>query len=148
MAELLVAADGSSNSEKIVAYSCELAKKLSAKIVLIYVSKIPDLVGEYVGIGGSSPSPGAAQTVVRAEEVASNLSNEIEKAGIPHKVLLMSGEPAQTIVNVATERKVDMIIVGLRKLHGIEKIRSLGSVSRKVIETAPCPVLTVTGAEY
>jgi len=148
MPELLVAVDGSKNSQKIVTFSIELAKKLSAKILLIYVSTVPDLIGEYVEIGGSNPSPGAAQYVARAEKVASQLSEEIENAGVPHEVLLKSGEPAQTIVNVAAERKVDMIIVGLRRLQGIEKIRSLGSVSRRVIETSPCPVVTVTGVDY
>ncbi|HYB04324.1 MAG TPA: universal stress protein [Nitrososphaerales archaeon] len=148
MVELLVAVDGSPNSEKIVTYSCELAKKLSAKIILIYVSTLPDLVGEYVEIGGSSPSPGARPYVMRAEEVAEKLSDELETQGVPHEVLLESGDPGKTIVNVATERRIDMIVVGLRRLHGIEKIRSLGSVSRKVIETAPCPVVVVTGRDY
>jgi nucleotide-binding universal stress UspA family protein len=148
LTELLVAVDGSPNSEKIVAYSSELAKKLSAKIVLIYVSTLPDLVGEYVEIGGSGPSPGARPDVKRAEEVASKLSDELETEGVPHEVLLESGDPSKTIVNVATEIGADMIVVGLRRLHGIEKIRSLGSVSRHVIETAPCPVVVVTGREY
>jgi len=145
MVEILVAVDGSKNSEKIVASSCELAKKLSSKIILIYVSKFPDLVGEYVEIGGTSPSKSAAQYVMAAEEVTSRLGETIRASEIPYEILLESGDPAETIVSKARERKVDMIVVGLRRLHGVDKIRSLGSVSRKVIETSPCPVFVVTG---
>lgn len=137
MVYILVAVDGSKDSEKIVSYSCEMAKKLSSKIILIYVSKVPDLVGEYVEIGGMNPTPSAAQSVLRAEEVTSSLQEKIDAAGIPYEVLLESGDPAETIVRKAAEKHVDMIVVGLRRLRGVDKIRSLGSVSRKIIETTP-----------
>jgi nucleotide-binding universal stress UspA family protein len=143
LGEILVAVDGTENSSQILTASKKLANKLSYKVVLIYVSKSSDLVGEYVEIGGSSPSPGSLQYVQRAEEVTSVLAEQLHNEGIQYDVLLESGDPAKTIVEKAAERKVEMVVVGLKRLHGIEKVRSLGSVARKVIENAPCPVLVV-----
>ena len=55
---------------------------------------------------------------------------------------LVEGVPAATIVRVAEEQNVDLVVLGSRGTftagHAI-----LGSVSKRVIQTAPCPVLTV-----
>ena len=144
MPEILVAVDGSEYSEKIVEYSCELAKKLSYQIALIYVSKFPDLVEEYIGVGGKPVSPKAEPYVRVAEKITSKLAERVRAEGIPVEVILETGSPSDKIITVATFRKSNMIMIGLRGLHGIERIRSLGSVSRRVLEGAPCPVIVVT----
>ncbi len=144
MAEILVAVDGSKHSDKIVEYSCELARRLSSTIILLYVSTYPDLISEYLGISGGSPAPKAAPFVARAEKVTSKLEEKIQAVGLPHEVLFESGDPAEKILANASGRKVDMIVIGLKGLHGVDRIRSLGSVARKVIESSPCPVLVVT----
>jgi nucleotide-binding universal stress UspA family protein len=143
MNEILVAVDESKFSEKTVRVACDFAKKLSAKIVLIYVSKFPDLVSEYVAYGGKPPSRKALPYVEMAESVASKLAGEVENEGVPHEVILESGNPAEKIVTVAEFRKSDLIVVGLRGLHGIDRLRSLGTVSRRVLENSTVPVLVV-----
>ena len=50
---------------------------------------------------------------------------------------------ADEILNVANVEKVRMIVMGIKGLHGLAKIRSLGSVTRRVVENADCPVLVV-----
>jgi Universal stress protein family len=40
-------------------------------------------------------------------------------------------------------QKIDLIIMGSIGLRGINKIKTLGSVSRRVSEMASCPVLIV-----
>ncbi len=50
---------------------------------------------------------------------------------------------ADEILNVANVEKVRMIVIGIKGLHGLAKIRSLGSVTRRVAENAECPVLVV-----
>ena len=39
-------------------------------------------------------------------------------------------------------KKIDLIVMAKRKkLKGIKSLRTLGSVSRKIVENASCPVL-------
>ena len=145
---LLVAVDGSAHSDKIVRKGCELAKKFSAKIVLLYVSKFPDLAEEYVGFGGSAPSSIRAEKYVEAAEtVTSKLAEIIQTEQVPYEVAFEMGDPAEKVVEIASDKRASMIILGLRGLHGFGKIRSLGSVARSVIENAHCPVLVVGGNE-
>ena len=57
-----------------------------------------------------------------------------------HK-LLLEGDPAEEIVKTAEKEEVNLIILGSGKTR-IDK-RLLGSVSEKVIHSAPCTVLLV-----
>ena len=50
------------------------------------------------------------------------------------------GEPAEEIVDYARLEEVDLIVMGSRGLSPIQELL-LGSVSDKVLRTAPCPVL-------
>jgi len=52
------------------------------------------------------------------------------------------GHPAQEILDQATKRNVDLIVMGTRGLTDIGAL-VLGSVSHKVIHLAKCPCLTV-----
>jgi nucleotide-binding universal stress UspA family protein len=144
LGEILVAVDGSKYSDSIVNYACDLAKKLRDNIALIYVSRDLDFVNEYIEYGGRAPKSSAQRTVAIAESLTSELARKIRAVGIANEVILESGNPADKIVAVASYRKSDMILVGLKGLHGVEKIRSLGSVSRRVLENSPCPVVIVT----
>jgi len=40
-------------------------------------------------------------------------------------------------------QKVFTIVVGMKGLHGVSRIRSLGSVSRRIVENSTRPVLIV-----
>ena len=143
MGDLLVAVDGSKYSDKIVAYSCNLAKDLSKKILLIYVSKYPELIEEYIGFGGKSPVKEARRYVAVAEALTSKLAKKVRDAGVPYEIILDTGNPSEQIIAKATEKKVDIIVVGLRGLHGLGRIRSLGSVARRVLENSPYPVVVI-----
>jgi nucleotide-binding universal stress UspA family protein len=50
---------------------------------------------------------------------------------------------ADEIIRFANANKIDMIIVGSRRLETISRIKALGSVARKVSETAECPVMII-----
>lgn len=58
------------------------------------------------------------------------------------RTVLTQGPVAERIVKEATRRRVDLVIVGSRGLSDIREFL-LGSVSRKVVALAACPVLVV-----
>ena len=64
-----------------------------------------------------------------------------------HRIKIRSeaiiGSPADEIIRFAKSNKIDMIIVGSRRLEAISKIKALGSVARKVSEAAECPVMII-----
>jgi nucleotide-binding universal stress UspA family protein len=63
--------------------------------------------------------------------------------GIEAKILLEQGvSPADLIVKVAEDQKIDLLVLGSRTKKGLDRFL-IGSVASKVVAHAPCSVLVV-----
>ncbi|MEM2786014.1 MAG: universal stress protein, partial [Candidatus Nitrosotenuis sp.] len=60
-----------------------------------------------------------------------------------HYKIIVNGNIADEILREAKATPASLIVIGSQGLRGISRIKSLGSVSRKVSELAHCPVLIV-----
>jgi nucleotide-binding universal stress UspA family protein len=56
--------------------------------------------------------------------------------------LVETGNPFETIMDVAESYKVDLIVLATHGRTGIKRL-VIGNVAEKVVRHAPCPVLTV-----
>ncbi len=63
-------------------------------------------------------------------------------AGIDCDVMVVDGSPAVRIVERAALVPADLIVIGTHGRGGFERLL-LGSVTERVVRTAPCPVITV-----
>lgn len=78
----------------------------------------------------------------RGKEILDSMEQKFKKADtIKFKPMLIEGDPAEKIVETAEEENVDVIIMGTGKSK-IDK-HLLGSVSEKVVHSAPCTVLLI-----
>ncbi|HET6652831.1 MAG TPA: universal stress protein [Nocardioides sp.] len=86
----------------------------------------------------------ALESEAQLEEVRSTLRD----AGVEHEVrqLVRGLDPADDLVNVATEVNADIIVIGLRRRSPVGKL-ILGSNAQRVLLDAPCPVLAVKASE-
>ncbi|MGH3029448.1 MAG: universal stress protein [Gaiellaceae bacterium] len=66
--------------------------------------------------------------------------------GVPVEFAGVSGQPAEEIVEVADEHRVDLIVVGTREPGFLERLLG-GSVSQGVARRAHCDVLIVHSPE-
>jgi universal stress protein A len=67
----------------------------------------------------------------------------LEAAGVRVSKLLRVGNPPEVVVQVATEVKAELLIMGLRIKRGILDVMR-GGVTQQISKRAPCPVLLVT----
>lgn len=77
-----------------------------------------------------------------AEVVLKDRIQQAKQNGVGARLILGVGSPAEEIVSIAKAEKVGMIVIGSRQLKG-DKMITLGSVARRVSETASCPVMLV-----
>ncbi len=56
--------------------------------------------------------------------------------------LVLAGEPAPQILELAQKEKIDLIIMGAHGRRGLERV-FFGSVADKVVTSAHCPVMTI-----
>ena len=77
-----------------------------------------------------------AQVIDRGEKIAA-------KAGVKKITSLMvEGDPAEVVLDLATKHKADMIVMGSRGLSDFKGLL-LGSISHKVSAQAECTCITV-----
>ncbi|HZW85719.1 MAG TPA: universal stress protein [Nitrososphaerales archaeon] len=141
--ELLVAVDASTRSDRLVSFACRTASALGAKVHLLYVEPVENVPPEYekfaeregVDAGGYNDAVGSA--------VLRRLEGLAKVEGVPCETDLEHGNPSSVIVRYASAPGVLMVVAGLRGLHGVQKVRSLGSVARRVVENSAVPVVVV-----
>ena len=73
---------------------------------------------------------------------------DLEGAGVEHDIRTLERgmDPADDLVNVATEVGAEFIVIGLRRRTPVGKL-ILGSNAQRVLLDAPCPVLAVKAEE-
>ena len=76
-----------------------------------------------------------------------SLQTSKETANIRDEDLLVGkGSPAEEIIKMANERKVDIIVMGTRG-YGIVKDALMGGTARRVVRRSDIPVLVVRSTE-
>jgi nucleotide-binding universal stress UspA family protein len=96
----------------------------------------------------NKPEPGELDGEFSAEQDSDALHNNLAEQGVDAEVvnLYADDEPAALIVEQATVHAARLIVIGLRRRSPVGKIL-LGSTAQSVLFDAPCPVLSVRGAE-
>lgn len=81
-----------------------------------------------------------AATDLLARTKRSLIEKNLAARGVYLETLILEGNVPQEIVTAARNLEIDLIVLGSRRLSGFLSVL-LGSVARRVVEIAPCPVL-------
>ena len=149
LTKILVPYDGSKYSTKALTRATELAHNLDSEIILFSVVNVgyvspPGLLG----IIKSKKEKEVIKTWSKSvktdtEKMLKNALKKCESKGITASYVMSEGEISSKILDFATKKRISLIVIGSHGLHGIGKLKTLGSVSRRVSENAKCPVLIV-----
>ncbi len=61
----------------------------------------------------------------------------------PSQVMIRRGAPATTIVDVAEQESIDLVVIGARGAGTLGRLLGEGSVADKLLKTSPLPVVVV-----
>jgi nucleotide-binding universal stress UspA family protein len=134
MKTIVVGYDETDPAKRALARAAELATAFGAKVIVTSVA--PMLVGR--GIGPVDP-------VDPPEEHREELRHAAEflaERGVEGEYQVALGDPASEIVDLAAQRRADLIVVGTRELGLLSRLLGL-SVSGVVERKAHCDVLVV-----
>jgi nucleotide-binding universal stress UspA family protein len=123
--KILVPTAGPIPAAKMIGTIRDLALKLEATLLVIYVQRTI-----------------SSQDIKKGEE-AMALFHQLEEEGVRIETRILHSEnvPAK-IVEVAKSENVDLIVMGATRASWLRK-RVLGSITERVMLEAPCPVLEV-----
>lgn len=77
----------------------------------------------------------------RGKQVLNSMEEKFKAPNIHFSKILRKGDPADIIVKIAEKEKVDLLVMGTGK--SIVDKHLLGSVSEKVVHSAPCTILLI-----
>ena len=136
ISKLLVAYDGSKQSEKAYNMALDLATRLGVPMIVLSVARPPE-----------PPVAVELQAVLDSateyyEEHFKCMKEEADKLGVDVTFQVKVGHPAEQIVHMANEEKADAIVMGHRGESFLQRWL-LGSVAKRVMSYAHCTVMVV-----
>lgn len=145
ISKILAPTDLSELSQAGVRYALNLAKAVGAEVTLYHVVNSEELLRYGEKMAMDRPSRPANSILEKYQSALSqflkgNFSDLIPSVKVHEKVEL--GSPDENIVEEAKKEGVDLIVISTHGRTGVSHML-LGSVTEKVVRTAPCPVLSI-----
>ena len=134
---IVLAFDGSEYSDKALLRAKAIAGRFEATLWLVHVFRNPsDLLGYTDFEKIYAKRKGAAQAVM------DDARQKLGRTTFTVQEELQEGNETDSILKVAENCTADLIVMGTRGLGAVKGFL-VGSVSRKVIHYASCPVMVV-----
>jgi nucleotide-binding universal stress UspA family protein len=145
-AKIVAATDFSEDSNLALSFAEELARKFSAEIIVLHVDQplapvmmTPEL-GPAMDVGAMSRI-GEEQRLLAQREL-DKIVGRLRDGGLKVRSLLRVGSPFLEILHTAQGEGADLIVLGTHGRTGLAHVL-MGSVAERVVQKAPCPVLTI-----
>ncbi len=142
---ILVPLDGSALAEQALPLAITLARRTQAELMLLQVA-VP-LVDYVPGLSPFSrpiPTSIAFPDLLReqAQQQLATTINRFATGDVAMTPVVLFGYPAETIVDAASERQADLIVMATHGYSGLQRW-ALGSVADKVLHASAVPLLLV-----
>ena len=141
---IVVATDGSKYSAAAASEAIGLAKRNGSALTVIAVVPSELMTPTDIDFTMTQRELIAEKELHEAEKNAKAVKEAAQKEGVAVKAFVLSGKPADAIIETAQDKNADLIVLGSHGRTGIERLL-MGSVAERVIVTASCAVLVVKG---
>jgi nucleotide-binding universal stress UspA family protein len=137
---IVVGTDGSETAARALKEAGDLAKSTGARLHI--VSAYEPASG--VRVGGDTPERASWMVGpdVQVDAVLDDAAGAMHANGVEAECHARKGDPADALLDVASENDADVIVVGNKGMTGTKRFL-LGSVPDKISHHAPCSVLIV-----
>ncbi|QTD47103.1 universal stress protein [Ottowia testudinis] len=140
--KILLPVDGTELSLHETRFALQLLREgLKASFVLANVQE-PATFYEIVTAQSPELIEGAAMEA--GEDLMAPAARLLDEAGVPYEAAVVSGDPAQAMLELIEIHRCDMVVMGSRALGPIRRLLEGGSVSQRVVQGSSVPVLLVT----
>lgn len=148
MRAVLASIDGSPISRKVASVALKLAERLGLQLVLLHVVS-EHLVVSVHGVVRPSPGESGAEPILALKDrtlneemlAVHNIVSELMESGVKVKLLSLSGDPAEVILEQA-ERLAAVVVLGYKGGRFVDP--GGGRVIKRVLEKSPVPVVVVS----
>jgi nucleotide-binding universal stress UspA family protein len=119
----------------LIRETAAMAHRFQAEIILLHVVK------PLTYLASSETAHKLIEQAVADEQEKMKNSFGQELAGLTVRRIVVKGDPAREIMEIAREEKTDLIVMPTHGYGAVESVL-VGSVTAKVLHNSPCPVWT------
>jgi nucleotide-binding universal stress UspA family protein len=135
---ILVPTDFSEHAEEAIVRAIELARAVSAKIVVLH--------SYWVSVARASPDLIPSDLIDRIREAGraelEKLEKRVAQAGVECEARLVFQPAVPAILDEVDALPADLVVMGTQGLTGLKHVL-LGSIAERIVRLAHCPVMTV-----
>ncbi len=131
---VLFPVDQSQEARNAAEVAIDVVKQYESRLILLSVVEETS--------SDSSEEENSMKSPTAVAKLLENVEEIFSKQGIEVQVIEKQGKPAFTICDVADEVNANLIVMGCRGL-GLTEEGANDSVTNRVINLSPCPVLIV-----
>ena len=148
--KILVPHAGTPAGDLALKHAIHIAKSSSSEIILLHVIEdfphVPvfSLHASQVTKIKKEIAKVTKEMKIAMEKEMTKRVETCQKNKIKSHLKVVTGLPAEEILKIVKNQKINLIVMAKRrKLKGFKGLLSLGSVSRKIVESTSCPVLMI-----
>ena len=131
---IVVGVDGSNTAECAAKEAAGLAAATGARLhVVTAMQKSRD-----VKVKAAAEGAWTLTSLDQAERLVTDLAQRISPNGVEHTTAVVSGKPADALVEEAQRVGASLIVVGNKHVQGVARV--LGSIATDIAHHAPCSV--------
>lgn len=135
---ILFATDFLASSRLALDYAVVLAHHFDATLLLLHAVEFSPAAEEVEAMGRV---PSVSRKA--AEDRIANFASGIRRLGIAVETSVIDGTPFQVIRDAVRQYAPDMLVLGVHGVHRGLNHLLIGSNTEKILQTVPCPVLSV-----
>ena len=144
---ILCASDFSAACKKALELAMVMEQEADARLILLHALQLPNLNP------GITPLPLPVSARIDFAEFRKDALARL-KRGLPAdavfrcrpEALVTEGRPADAILETADQENVRLIVMGVQTRGALDRLL-FGSTTRRVMQAAACPVLSIRGAQ-
>ncbi|MFC6988288.1 universal stress protein [Haloplanus sp. GCM10025708] len=133
---ILFPTDGSDVADPVFDYALDVADAHDAEIHVLHVA---DTTQDSVTVVGGDV---VDVLVTEGERIVAETAERATERGLPVTTEVLQGHPSDGIVDYARNYDIDLVVMPTHGREGLKRVL-LGSVTERVVNDAPVPVLTV-----
>ena len=138
--KLLVALDGSINSEQVLPYARALGLAFDCEVILMSVPAVPRI--QNYRAAADIVETIRAKAVGNMQKFLEAVARSLREDGLKVRTLVTGSMPARTVVETAENESADMIMITSRGRGGLDYLM-IGSVAQRIVENTEVPVFIV-----
>ena len=138
---ILCTTDFSDFSNYAVPYAIRLAKEFNAKLYVCHVVDIAPMAGYDEAVVNW-----VDQQKIVSEYAQEQLEQLTGEQPLDVEQVVVVGHPVNEIARLAAERQIDLVVAATHGRSGLKRV-ILGSVTERLIQTLPCPLMSIRSPE-